>query len=379
MVQRFLLPWLQPNGKFLWLVGLLLLLLPIGAGGMAFWALRQMDGAECRLAQGVDESSDSTKLYCAQVLADRRDPDDLAEAIRLAAMIAPDHPLSQDRDRLVQQWSERLLELADATYHDGKLEDALYLLKAIPPQSQVYKSAARRTDTWQADWKQAEEIYEAAQTALGDRDLIIAQAEARKLLKIPNDHWRTTRFQALVNEIQTAKEDKNAEKAAAARQQAKPAPPANPLTTDDLIARWNREQEGESAAHLQKAQRLASGGDVTSLRDAISEAELVFSGTSHYAQAQALIAGWNRQIEITEDRPYLDRAVALASQGDMASLQAAISEANNIYFGRSLYAEAQRKIDGWTTQVRELSDRQYRQDLPPSPPRPEVDYRLPPP
>jgi hypothetical protein len=371
---------LQQTSKLPWWVWVGLMVVPIAAGAGAFWLMGQMDALECRsLGAGGSNEPDSTRLYCAQMLADRRTPQDLAEAIQLADSIAFDHPLRSDSDRRIQQWSDRLLELAEATYHDGKLDESLELLRAIPAQAAVYDGAMRRIDDWQRIWQEAQGIYDEAQKNLEEGNFNLAQSEARKLLKLPNEHWRSTRFQELVNQIQAAREDKKKQKVATTPK--KPATDVNgsALNSDDLMARWNKEQEGEAGARLQKAQQIAAAGDVASLRDAIAEAQLVFSGTSHYREAQNRISDWNRRIEAIEDRPYLDRAATLANKGDLASLQAAISEANNIYFGRALYKEAQSNIDRWTIQAKELSDQPSTPQIPPpsSSPNQDINYRIP--
>jgi hypothetical protein len=369
---------LRQTEKLPWFVWAGLLLLPVAAGGGAFFLLGQMESLECRSLHSGDNQPDSTRLYCAQMLADRRTAPELAEAIQLADSIALDHPLRADSDRRIQQWCDRLLELAEAIYNDGKLDEGLGLLRAIPAQARAYQRAMRNIDDWQTTWKDAQDIYDEAQTALQAGDFSIAQGEARKLLKVSNEHWRSTRFQELVNQIQAAREDKKNQKASNPPKKIADHDKTKPINSDDLIARWNKEQEGEAAEHLQKARQLAAPGDISSLRDAIAQAELIFSGTSQYREAQGLIASWNRRIETIEDRPYLDRAANLASKGDMASLQAAISEANNIYFGRALYTEAQNRIDSWTSRVRDLSDRPPANIPPNAAPSQDINYRLPP-
>lgn len=355
----------------------LIIALPVSAGAFGVWLLNQENVGECEAAKTSPDISDSTRLYCAQVIADRRTANDLLEAIQLANAISYEHPLRSDGDRLIKRWSERVLELAETTFQDGKLNEAIALLEKIPVGTPVYDSVPPRVQEWQATWQEAETIYEDAQTALQDDKPTVALAEARKLLRVPNQYWRTTRFQELAIEIQASRESKK--KTASQNKAPKAAIASEQLTTENLLSNWEKEQAAEAGAHLAKAKQLATGGDVNSLREAISAAELVFSGTPQYPQAQQAIAQWTRQIETIEDRPYLDRATKLASKGDLASLQAAISEANNIYFGRALYQEAQSKIDQWTEQARQIHDQQYSQQnttLPTNQFR-ETDYRIP--
>ncbi len=361
----------------LWAI--VLMTLPVGAGVFGIWLLNDWETAECQTVGKTILASESTRLYCAQTIADRDTAPDLAEAIQLASSISTQHPLRQDSDRFIQRWANKLLDKAEATFQDGKLEDAIKTAHSIPEDITVRATADARVQKWQEIWKEAEKLFNEAQTAMQDDKLSIALLNARKLLRVPNQYWNTQRFQDLVNQIQATKESKKA--ADRDRAKHKELMATKPLTTNDLIDRWQKEQAAEAATHLAKAQQIAASGDLDHLRDAISEAEMVFSSTPQYPQAQKLIAAWNRRIETVEDQPYLDRATALASKGDVLSLQAAISEANNIYFGRALYREAQRRIDQWTEQAQSLSEKQAAQELPPNLGTPirTTDYQIPPP
>lgn len=358
---------------------LLMVTFPVGAAAFGLFWLSETENSECRSVRNASTLSDSTRLYCAQTVAQRETPEALAEAIQFADTVAYDHPLRPDSDRLIRQWSGRLLEMGEGSFQAGRLDEALKLVQAIPTDTTVYETATTRTQEWKAIWEEAETIYDDAQSALDDNQILMALGEARKLVRVKNEYWNTTRFQELVNQIQATKDDKKT--AGNTKKPDKQTPvSATALNTDDLMSQWQKEQDAEAAQHLSKAQQLATVGNVNGLKAAISEAELVFSGTAQYPQAQKLIADWNRQVEAIEDRPYLDRAMQLAQKGDLASLQAAISEANNIYFGRSLYREAQSKIDEWTNQARELHNQQYSQQLPANPQRAvqEADYQIPP-
>ena len=346
----------------------LIILLPLGTGVLGVWLLSKMDDVECQTVWLSPLATESTRLYCAQITADRQTATDLAEAIKLADSISLSHPLRQDGDRLIQQWSNRLLELGDTAFQNGKLDDAIIMLQSIPDGTPLYASTTQQIEQWRETWKQAEDIVQKVQDAIAADNLLIAFAEARTLLKINNEYWRTTRFQDVVNQIQTAKESKIAQAAADRKKGIANAPfeKMRPQTTDELMSGWQKEQDQEAAIHLQKARSLAATDEVNRIRDAIAEAQMVLSGSAQYTQAQQLIKDWSTQIETAEDRPSLNRATALARKGGIASLEAAITEANRIYFGRALYREAQANIDQWSAQVRQLYDRQYSQELPPN-------------
>lgn len=361
----------------LWIA--LIMVLPLSVGAVGLWLLNQTDVSGCQSVRQSLTAPDSTRLYCAQTIAQRQSASDLLEAIQIADAIAFDHPLRSSGDRLIKRWSERVVELAEGMVAEGQLNDAIDLVDKLPIGTPIYDSAKSRVQDWQATWNEAEAIYNEAQTALEEDKPTVALAEARKLLQLKNQYWSTTRFQELVNQIQASREEKRkvAKNQKLDNKEAKIAD-SKPLTTDNLLDSWQKEQETEARSHLSRAKELATTGTLDNLRSAISQAELILSGTSSYPQAQQLVEQWTRQIETLEDRPYLDRAAQLANKGDIVSLQSAISEANNIYFGRALYREAQGKIDQWTAQVQALHDQQYSQQLTPLPRNQfrETDYRI---
>jgi hypothetical protein len=135
-----------------------------------------------------------------------------------------------------------------------------------------------------------------------------------------------------------------------------------------LIAHWTQQiQILEDLPFLQQAQTLAKQ---QRLNQAVQMAGRIRPGRALYKEAQAAIADWVYQIQIAVDGPLLDRANALADQGNLI---AAINLASQIEPGRSLYGTAQKAIAQWTAL-------QTRQNPPPSitnnpstPPIPSAD------
>jgi len=124
-----------------------------------------------------------------------------------------------------------------------------------------------------------------------------------------------------------------------------------------LISRWQRDIE--DVARLEKARHLASSGGVNDLAKAVAEVSLISSNAPRYEEASTLLNTWNSEIQTIEDRPYLNRAESLAMGGTLEDLRSAIREASMISPGRSLYGQAQDKIDRWQDQVERIEDRPY--------------------
>ncbi|XHX76464.1 MAG: hypothetical protein RBJ76_18745 [Stenomitos frigidus ULC029] len=350
------------KGLYLRLVAVLLLLaLPLGTGWWAMNVLhfQQLSGCQS-LAETEGQTDDAAAIsfYCAQESAGQQTVEGLSEAVRMARLVPSDHPLAAQSDRLIEQASQALLALAEASFQGGNLEEAIKAARRIPAFTATYKTADERIESWQSAWDKAQLIDSDAR-ALAERDQWEqAFAKARELRQLGNRYWDGDRYQELVQKIQEAKEGKAAQ-AKAEREQQQKRPQATAALRIDPLSDWHKDQEKEAIANLDRARKLATTASVDGLRAASDAAGLVLYGTPQYEEAQRLVEQWNRQLQEVQDRPYLKRAMQLAGKGDMPSLQAAIAEASNVSFGSALYQEAQNKIGQWTEAMQQLHLQTY--------------------
>jgi len=139
--------------------------------------------------------------------------------------------------------------------------------------------------------------------------------------------------------------------------QAKLVAPGRPqrLQAQTWVAHWQKEiQRVEDRPYLTQAQQIAKVGTVSSLRQAIAAASQIARGRALRIEAQTAIATWQRQIQVVEDQPTLDEARTFATQGN---LNKAIEVAGKIRSGRALYEEAQGAISDWVAQIQIAEDR----------------------
>lgn len=346
---------------YLRLVGVVLLLaLPIGVGAWAVNSLRFQQLSGClSVAEGEAPADDSVaaSLYCAQANAGQQTIDSLSEAIRTARLVPSDHPLAAQSDRLVEQASQKLLELAENSFQSGNLEEAIGTARRIPATAVVYKTADERIEVWQSAWDKAQSIYSDAEASAERDQWDQAFEKARELRQLGNRHWDSDRYQELVQKIQEIKEGKAAQ--AKAERDSQKASQAKFTAQPDIMSDWQKDQKREAIDHLNRARKLAGAGTAEGLRAATDAAGMVLYGTPQYEEAQRLVDRWTHQVQELEDRPYLTRAIQLANKGDMSSLQAAIAEASNVSFGSVLYQEAQDKIGQWTDAIQKLHSQAY--------------------
>lgn len=344
-------------------------------------------------------ASASVRLHCAQVAANKQTVDDLLEAMALVKALPNNHPLREEINRFLEQWSLDILNLGESAFQAGKLEEAITIARKIP-QDVANQSVEKQIERWQSVWSEAEAIYQSAEAQLPGQHWHQAFMNAVRLLNLSNEYWATTKYEELKNRIETARED--ASKLAKAQDLAKTGRVANLLAAIKLAesigansyiyqdaqdaipefgqkmldlaqAALERRDASEAVAiaeqipestklqaeakdfiTLAEAWQSAWIGSIPSLEAAIVIAQKIPTDRPLYNKAQELITTW--QLEI-EDVAHLDRARDFAQQGTVADLTAAIVEAQLIADTNPRSSEAKQEVNRWRRQVETIEDR----------------------
>ncbi|AUT03666.1 chromosome segregation ATPase [Nostoc sp. CENA543] len=347
-------------------------------------------------------ASASVRLHCAQLAASKQTVGDLLQAIALVKQLPPDHPLRGQIDQFVEEWSKNILELADASFQAGRIEEAIATARKIPQDLPTYKLVDEQVSKWETIWTRAETIYKNAEEELRQQRWQSAFMLASKLLRVDNKYWSSIKYDELNGIITSSKED--VDKLAKADTLAKSEKVDDFLEAiklaesigknsylyskaQELIPAYGRkmlelaqskmeqrdadtaldiarqipeitglQREVEDFIALADAQRSAWIGNIAGLEAAITQAQQIDPSRSVYDQAQQLIARW--QIEI-EDVARLEKARNLANQGTINDLTAAIAEAQLIPTSNPRGSEAQEDINRWQAQVETIEDRPY--------------------
>jgi hypothetical protein len=242
---------------------------------------------------------------------------DVTGAVSLAQMIPPELEVAPQAKDLIWFSHAEQLATVNTTSLDASLQriwnlmEALSAIRRIQPGSQFYAIAQSRSQTWQQQLQDLTQLQFAKLTAsLGQRpayELAIQQAQL-----VNADHPQGVQAQS-------------------------------------LIADWHEQIERiEDQPYLLYARRLADTGTVPALQKAIAFARQIPLGRALRIDAQTAIATWLQQIEIVEDKPIFDQAQALAKQGKLSE---AIDVAAKIRVNRALYAQAQAAIANWHNQI----------------------------
>lgn len=342
------------------------------------------------------------QLYCAGQLAKQQTANGLLEAIAIAHDLPKDHALRQQIDRNIEEWAEQLLDLAEESFHTGKIAEAIATARQIPRDTSASQIVDDRIGRWETIWQEAENHYQKAEAALEKENWTEAFWAAQKLQFVENRYWQTTQFDALFGIIEATKEAaKTLDKArdlaesneikklleavrlveefdnkhklykAARSLKMKFAEQMMRMAQENLdrenwqdaiyIARQvpadsPKKNEAVDFVDLARAQSLAARGSVISLEDAISKAQQIGAGRPLYGEAQRLIMGWQQDIQ---DLAYLEKARQRAKLGSAQDLRMAISQAQLVGSSNSRWSEAQDDINRWQNLIEVQEDRPY--------------------
>jgi hypothetical protein len=137
------------NWKISW--QLLSVILAFSFGGVGFIAttalLRLPNNPSCSRIS-LFFSSATNRIYCAQLQADKNTVESLLEAITLLEALSPNHPLGNEINRHIAEWSNDILLLAEKELNKGKLEEAIAIARKIPSQVENYNSIEEKIAHW---------------------------------------------------------------------------------------------------------------------------------------------------------------------------------------------------------------------------------------
>jgi hypothetical protein len=262
-----------------------------------YWATTRFNQLADVIRIAKDESRQLDSAYAA---LSRGSVDDLLEVIKTAQKIPRDSYVHAQAKDLIEQAGDKLIAIAQQHIDNNDWSEVLAVTRRIPVRLNLH------------DQVQGMEILARAGT----------NAE---IGTIPSLETAILEAQSL--ELTSPLHDK----------------------AQSLIARW--QLEIEDVARLNQARNYAQRGDISGLAAAINEAQLVPRGNPRYREARQEINQWQRNIQVRQDRPILNRAIQLASYGTIAALQEGIEEASKIQPNRALSSDAQEKIEQWQRQI----------------------------
>ena len=319
-----------------------------------YWNVSRTDAL---VKQVITEREAWEQLEEARALAQSNQLLQLEEAIHKASKINPNSYVKAQAQKELSLWSRTLLRISAALLEKGDSSGAINVAQRIPVNTTLYQEAQ--------DWIRLGRASEAAKenNILG---LIDALAGVRQISPkspiYPTASTQATLWESKLQgqaKLQFAQilaqfEQKVGHKVAI--EQAELVEPGNPqrLLAQTLIAQWRQElRQMENHRTLVDAQQLAGGGTMEELKAAVAEASKIRQGQPLHQEAEQAITQWNWQIKSLEDQPILDLAKTFAQRRDLVT---AIATARQISPGSAVYAQAQKVLAGWVTQLQIAED-----------------------
>lgn len=382
----------------LWAMGSLVAVIGLGTAS-AVMLLRIPNLPNCR-AIFWPTASATVRIQCAEAWADQGTVEGYLEAIALIEALPPEHPLRGEISQRIETWAERILDLAEQTFQAGQWQEAVAMVRRIPSHTAAAQVVEERVMTWGEIWQEAEAIYMDAEADLGNLDFQEAFTKATQLLKVRNTYWNTTKYDALIGQINAARETLNelgrAKRLASQRTLeslkeaiaiAQTVPSDSPLygeaqtvlgefgqTLLEMAENALDQREVDQAQQILmaipsglnlgadiadmriiiEASQLSWQGGVTGLEGAITRLQSLDRSRPRYDHAQRLIGQWRNEVE---GQTQWEWAQQLALAGSVADLRAAIAEAERISRSTAVWNEAKPQVDRWRTQVETTEDR----------------------
>lgn len=310
------------------------------------------------------------QLLEARTLANTNQIETLRQAVELARRIDLRSQVWLVAEKDIDAWSQTVLDVALQRWQVGDRDGALELASVVPPSPDLLPAAQELLALSHAQSlaRQAEPSGEGLTPSYGHMVGLMAAIGAVHQLPAnspyaatdlaPTDQWseQLTDLRRLTFSDRIARLGQRATYDWAIHQaQMVDIDRPRRIQGQTLVALWQASlQRIADRPILAEAQHLAKPGTIAALKTAIDKASEVELGRALRVEAQTLVAQWQQEIQVIEDRPILDAAVALAEQD---KLKEAIAEANKIESGRALHSRAQGLVQEWTASIQIAEDK----------------------
>jgi serine/threonine protein kinase len=134
---------------------------------------------ECQQSYAKEQLAQAKKLA---------EKSQLKDAIFLASQISRDTAASVESRLLVSKWSEKIWQIANNKYQEGKLETAIAIARSIPANSPLFQQIQNIIGQWNKDWQQNKTYIEEAQQEIKNyrwQDAINAATKVKN-----NQYWQ---------------------------------------------------------------------------------------------------------------------------------------------------------------------------------------------
>ena len=142
-------------------------------------------------------SSDSERLYCAQVAAETREVPKIRNAINLVKDWTDGHPLYGEAQRLLKDWSIDLTKIGRKQLNNGEIEQAIATLKIIPTSSPGYDQTQELIAKWSFQAKDSVAIDGKFDQSIKLGDWNAAFGLLQSVQRMRGTYWNTHKHQQM--------------------------------------------------------------------------------------------------------------------------------------------------------------------------------------
>jgi len=345
-------------------------------------------------------SADGDRLYCAQLAAQSGKLESLVAAVTLVQDWPSNHPLYSEAQRLLEKWSEDILEMAQQKVNQGKYSEAATIASKVPVSSPLYPEAQADIATWQQEWRRGEEMISQFKDALKVQNWSRASGLIAALSKSNREYWSVSRVDSLVRQLEAEKQAwqqlkdaldlAKSNKLAQLEEAIALAAKINPNSYIKAQAqveqsRWSRTllklaamyfenqdfagvvnvlkgipvnttqySEAQDWIRLARASQTAGKDNVLALLDALATVHQIApkSPLDNLATTKATL--WQSQLQ---NHAQLQFAALLASVDQRITLTYAIDQARQVAPGHPKRLLAQTLIAQWSKEIQQIEDR----------------------
>ncbi|NJR64215.1 MAG: hypothetical protein HC772_01000 [Leptolyngbyaceae cyanobacterium CRU_2_3] len=351
---------------------------------------------------------DGERLYCAREAGRSGELSKLIAGLNLVKQWDDDHPLQGEAQKLREEWSKHLFQIARTKIEQSDLKGAMAIISHIPKNTEIYTDVQKTVARWRKHWQAGEAIATQAQVAMKQQKWDEAYKQIALLNDSQSDDWMK-RSAALAQQVGAEKqawqalnqakmaatgEASQLGQAIALSQQV----PANTYANVEArshmkqwshkllsmsIGQWKQGNTTVATALLSlpkgvnstpeiaelfqfggayrrvgrmNSRWLPSLNQIWDLQEAIAAIGQVQPNSPFYGTAQTHQKNWQAQLK---DLIQLQYATATAALGQRATLQLAIAQAKQVRAIRPRYGQAQTLISYWVGEIERIEDQPY--------------------
>jgi hypothetical protein len=149
----------------------------------------------------VPVSTDSERLFCAQVGAETREVPKLRSAVELVKDWTDRHPLYRESQRLLKSWSEDLIRIGRKQLNEGNITQAIATLKIVPITSPSYDLTQETIAKWSIQAQDSTKIDRKFTKAMKTGDWGEAFAILQSVQRMRGNYWSAYKHDQMASKL----------------------------------------------------------------------------------------------------------------------------------------------------------------------------------